>query len=53
MELAINQLIKILIGLVVIVLVISALFFFGANISDFFKNLPGGNTSEIILTLLK
>jgi hypothetical protein len=52
MELAINQLIKILLGIVVIVVVISALFFFGSNISDFFKNLPGGDAQEIILTLL-
>lgn len=53
MELAINQLIKIIIGIVVIVMVVSALYFFGGHISDFFKNLPQGNPTQIIFFMIK
>ena len=42
MDLTISQLIKIIIGIVVIVMVVSGLSFFGNYISDFFGNLPGG-----------
>jgi|TARA_Y100000310_G_C20539912_1_gene742713 F0F1-type ATP synthase assembly protein I len=44
MELTTNQLIKIILGLLVVVLVVSALYFFGSNISDFFSNLSGGES---------
>ena len=52
MELTIETLIKIVIGIFVIVLVVSGLYFFGSNISDFFKSLPGGNVSETLLPIL-
>lgn len=41
MDLTISQLIKIIIGILVIVMVVSGLYFFGNYISDFFGNLPG------------
>ena len=46
MELTINQLIKIIIGVLVVVMVVSGLFFFGSYISDFLGNLPGGNATK-------
>ena len=42
MELTIEQIIKITIGAVVIVVVVLGLVFFGASIMDFFKNIPTG-----------
>jgi hypothetical protein len=42
MELSIEQLVKIIIGVVVIVVVIGGLVFFGSYITDFFKNIPTG-----------
>lgn len=42
MDLTISQLIKIIIGILVIVMVVSGFYFFGNYISDFFGNLPGG-----------
>ena len=54
MELSISQIIKIVLGVLVIVVVISALAYFGKNIGDFFGNLPGANESQkIYLSLLK
>lgn len=53
MELSINQLIKIIIGVVVITAVIGGLVLFGRNITDFFQNLPTGNVSNYFLSLLK
>tara|TARA_Y100000310_G_C20240597_1_gene604471 strand:- start:194 stop:328 length:135 start_codon:yes stop_codon:yes gene_type:complete len=41
--LAINQLIKIVLGVFVIAVVVAALYFFGSQITDFFGNLPGGS----------
>lgn len=49
-ELTINQLIKILIGVFVVVVVVIGLYFFFRNyISGFFKNLPG---TDVLLGLL-
>ena len=53
MELTINQLIKIIIGLVVVVVVVIGVYmFFKENILDFFGNLPGGKT-DLVLSFLK
>ena len=54
MELAIGQLIKIIIGIFVVVAVVAGLYmFFRSNVLGFFKNLPGANASEIVLSLIK
>lgn len=51
--LAINQLIKIIIGVVVIAVVVAGLYFFGSYISDFFKNfVPKDESTKFILSLL-
>lgn len=55
-ELAIGQLIKIILGIVVIVVVITAMgFIFKDKILGFFKNLPGaGNdTIKLFISLIK
>jgi len=53
-ELAINQLIKIILAAVVITVVAIALYFFFRNqIISFFKNLPGEEAAGIILSLVK
>ena len=44
--LAINQLIKIVIGIVVIAVVIMGLYFFGSYVSDFFGNMIGGEEEK-------
>ena len=44
--LAINQLIKILLGVFVVVAVGTSLYFFGNYITDFFGNFPGGNLTK-------
>ncbi|MFH1325423.1 MAG: hypothetical protein ABIH49_01475 [archaeon] len=49
MELALNQIIKIILGILVIVAVIAGLYFFGSQITSFFKNLPGGNLLALLL----
>ena len=41
MELTIGQLIKIVIGVVVIAVVIGGVYLFGQDFMSFFKNLPG------------
>lgn len=52
MELAMNQLVKIILGVVVIVVVIGALYIaFKNHIIDFFKNLPGNESAKFILGL--
>ena len=51
--LAINQLIKIILGIFVVISVALSLYFFGNYITDFFGNLPGGNSSKFTLVLLK
>ena len=51
--LAINQLIKIIIGVVVIAVVVTGLYFFGSYISDFFGNfVPKDESVKFILLLL-
>jgi len=53
-ELTINQLIKIMIGILVVVVVVVGLYFFFKNyVLDFFQNQIGGNVSEIFMSLLK
>lgn len=53
-ELTINQLIKIILGVVVVVAVVGGLYLFFKNyVIDFFKNLVGGEISESFLILLK
>jgi len=53
-ELTIEQLIKIILGLLVVVAVIIGLYFaFKNQIIDFFQNLPGGEeTAKLFLSLL-
>lgn len=51
-ELTINQLIKIIIGVFVVVAVVGGLYLFFKNyVIDFFKNIPSGN-AKFILGLL-
>tara|TARA_Y100000310_G_scaffold117632_1_gene116378 strand:+ start:2342 stop:2494 length:153 start_codon:yes stop_codon:yes gene_type:complete len=49
--LAINQLIKILLGIFVVVAVTAGIFFFGVYITDFFGNQAGG--SKFVFPLFK
>ncbi len=52
-ELTVSQLIKIILGMVVVVVVILALYFiFKEKILSFFKNLPG-ESPTLFLSLLK
>jgi len=55
MELTIGQLIKIILGVLVVAIVVWGLYFFFTNyVIDFFKNIPAGNkTAEVVLGLLK
>ena len=54
MELTITNLIKIIIGvLVFVVVVVGIYFFFKDYVIDFFKNMGGNQTAEIILSLIK
>ena len=50
MELTIENLIKIILGIAVVAIVIGGLFFFGNYAADFFKNLP---TGKIFLHIIK
>ena len=52
MDLTISQLIKIILGVLVVVMVISGFYFFKSYLSDFLGNLPGGNVTKLILHLL-
>lgn len=53
-ELTISQLIKIIIGIVVVVVVIIGLYlFFKEYVSGFFSNIGGGEPSEFFLGLIK
>lgn len=53
-ELTTGQLIKIIIGVIVVVVVVAGLgMFFRDKIISFFKNLPGGETVGIVFNLLK
>lgn len=55
MELTIGQLIKIILGVLVIGVVIWGLYLFFTNyVIDFFENVPAGNeTADVVLGLLK
>lgn len=55
MELTIGQLIKIILGVLVVGVVIWGLYlFFTDKVIDFFKNIPTGNeTAGVVLGLLK
>lgn len=54
MELTIGNLIKIIIGvLVFVVVVVGIYFFFKDYVIDFFKNIGGNQTTEIIISLIK
>ena len=54
MELTINQLIKMILGIFVVVVVVLALYFIFKNkIIDFFKNLPSGELVRVLLDNLK
>ena len=51
--LAISQLIKIVLGIVVVVAVVTGLFFFGGYVNDFFNNLVSNETSRLYLSIIK
>ena len=52
--LSIEQLIKIILGVLVFVAVVLGIyFFFRNNILDFFKNLGGDKTAEAFLSMIK
>ncbi|MBU4069724.1 MAG: hypothetical protein KJ646_01970 [Nanoarchaeota archaeon] len=54
MELTIEQLIKIIVGVFVVVIVVISLYFFFKNyVIDFFNNTLGGNITSFVLFLLK
>lgn len=54
MELTIQNLIKIIIGVLVFVIVVLGIyFFFKDSVIDFFKNIGGNQTVEIIMGLIK
>jgi len=54
MELTIENLIKIIIGILVFVVVVLGVYFaFKNNILDFFKNLGGNETGKIILNIIR
>ncbi len=54
MELTIQNLIKIIIGVLVFVVVVLGLYFFFKDyVIDFFKNIGGNQTAEIIISLIK
>ncbi len=49
----INQLIKIIIGVIVVAVVALGFYFFGGYVNDFFRNvLPANETQKIILSLM-
>lgn len=52
-ELTINQLIKLIVGIFVIVLVVGGIYlFFKTSVFDFFNNLPDENITKLILSLI-
>jgi len=54
MELTITNLIKIVIGVLVFVIVVVGIYFFFKDyVIDFFKNIGGNQTAEIIISLIK
>ena len=53
-ELTINQLIKIILGILVAVVVIGGVYLFFKNyVMGFFENIVGNESSKLILSLLK
>lgn len=53
-ELTVEQLIKLIIGVLVVVAVVVGLYLlFKYRIINFFNGLPSGNLSKLILTLIK
>ncbi len=53
-ELTISQLIKIIVGIFVFVVVVGGVYLIFKNyVIDFFKNMLGSDSSQIILSLLK
>ncbi|MFC1710549.1 hypothetical protein ACFLZJ_00085 [Nanoarchaeota archaeon] len=54
MELTINNLVKIIIGIFVVVVVVLGIYFiFKEKIIDFFQNIPSGEPAEFFRVLLK
>jgi len=54
MELTIQNLIKIILGVLVFVIVVLGIYFFFRDyVIDFFKNIGGNQTAEIIISLIK
>lgn len=53
MELAINQLIKLVIGLAVIIAVVGGVYLFGKYIMGSFENLPTGQAVKTFMVLVK
>ncbi len=54
MELTIENLIKIIIGVFVFVIVVLGIYFFFRDyVIDFFKNMGGNETSEAVLILIR
>lgn len=54
MELSLEQIIKIILGILVVVAVLVGLFFFFKNnVIDFFKGFTVGESNEVCLALLK
>ena len=54
MELTIEQLVKIIIGVLVVVAVVIGIYMMFKNqVIDFFKNIGGNSTGGIILSLLR
>jgi hypothetical protein len=52
MELTVENIIKIILGLVVVVIVAYALYsFFSDRVIDFFKNMGGDNTAKFLMAL--
>ena len=52
-ELSIGYTIKIILGLLVIVAVVAGIYFiFKERLTDFFKNLPGGNIADTTKAIL-
>ena len=53
-ELTINQLIKIIVGILVVLVVVAGIYLVFKNyIIDFFKNVIPGNSTKLIFSLLK
>ncbi len=52
-ELTINQLIKLILAILVIIAVVVGVYFvFKNKVADFIHNIPSGNVSDLILSLI-